>query len=318
MESVTIDRRLFLLAAAVSAVSTAFPSLAQQQADKSYKPKVDAPVFQGSGKVVVIDEGHNNFHTATGRYEPFANLLRADGLIVKPGVVKFDENALTGIDALVIANALPPRDRSSDTAFTLEECAALEAWVRSGGALWLVADHAPFGAATQNLANVFGFQMGDGWVYEPTSGGLTTQIEFDRKSGALGNHPITNGLNAKEAIKKVKSFSGQSLTLPPGGVALLSLGAGAREARSNKDLSDAEMAFKKRQAPMDAAVAGRVQGFALEHGAGRLVVLGEAAMITAQRVNFGNGQSQTVGMGSRSIDNEQFALNINRWLLRAL
>ena len=48
-------------------------------ADESFHPEIKAPAFpKGKGPVVLIDEAHNNFHTATGTYKPFAALLKRD------------------------------------------------------------------------------------------------------------------------------------------------------------------------------------------------------------------------------------------------
>ena len=54
--------------------------LSQQVADTAYSPVISHPEYQpGKGPVVLIDEGHNNFHTAGERYLPFAKLLTKDG-----------------------------------------------------------------------------------------------------------------------------------------------------------------------------------------------------------------------------------------------
>jgi hypothetical protein len=55
--------------------------------------------------------------------------------------------------------------------------------------------------------------------------------------------------------------------------------------------------------------AGREQGLALTWGRGRLVVLGEAAMLTAQIA-----RGAKFGMNSPGNDNRQLALNIMHWL----
>lgn len=62
------------------------------------------------------------------------------------------------------------------------------------------------------------------------------------------------------------------------------------------------------------AVAGRAQGLALEVAAGRVVVLGEAGMLRAQRDRDG----ERVGMNVPGYDNRQLALNIMHWLSRVL
>jgi hypothetical protein len=56
----------------------------QQVADTTFNPLIPQPEYaSGKGPVVAVDEGHYNFHTAGGRYLPFARLLRADGYVVK-------------------------------------------------------------------------------------------------------------------------------------------------------------------------------------------------------------------------------------------
>lgn len=38
---------------------------------------------KGKGPLVLIDESHNNFHTAVGTYKPFATRIERDGYVVK-------------------------------------------------------------------------------------------------------------------------------------------------------------------------------------------------------------------------------------------
>ena len=40
-------------------------------------------------------------------------------------------------------------------------------WVKSGGALLLIADHAPFGGAAAALASRFGVDMSKGYTFDP-------------------------------------------------------------------------------------------------------------------------------------------------------
>ena len=63
-----------------------------------------------------------------------------------------------------------------------------------------------------------------------------------------------------------------------------------------------------------AARAGTAQAVAFDYGRGRVVILGEAAMITAQV----DGQGRRFGMNQTGLDNRQFALNIVHWLTRIL
>ncbi|MBI1738319.1 MAG: hypothetical protein HYR58_03640 [Acidobacteria bacterium] len=59
--------------------------------------------------------------------------------------------------------------------------------------------------------------------------------------------------------------------------------------------------------------AGQAQGLAFELGKGRVVVLGEGAMVTAQ-VN----RRVPYGMNTPDNDNRQFVLNAMHWLSRKL
>lgn len=324
--------------AAMLAVMLAAPGVeAQQVVDPDFDPKVAAPAYPADGPRVVIDEAHHNFHTASGRYAPFAALLRADGYSVEPGTLPFDGASLAEADVLVVANATAPEGETSP--FAEGEIAALEQWVREGGSLLLISDHAPFGTAAESLAARFGVALGKGWVFEPRKPGrrresedegeggvLKWQIDFARADGRLGDGPIAQGRSPEEAVSLVRSFTGQSLIGPPGAVVLMRLPGDAREA-PDQALLDAAIAAarKSRKAPVFpeavASVAGKAQGIAFAHGEGRVVVLGEAAMLTAQLREFRpelKRPPKPFGMNVPGIDNRQFALNLLHWLSRAL
>src|SRR5215204_4107099 len=82
--------------ACAAALLLAAPASSQQVADPDFKPKVERPAYAGRGPVVLIDEAHGNFHTASGRYAPFAALLKADGFDVRPNTASFSVAALKG------------------------------------------------------------------------------------------------------------------------------------------------------------------------------------------------------------------------------
>src|SRR5262249_29880975 len=63
------------------------------------------------------------------------------------------------------------------------------------------------------------------------------------------------------------------------------------------------------------SAAGRAQGLALPFGKGRVVVMGEAAELSAQILGRGG---PPMGMNAPGIDNRQLALNIMHWLSRLL
>ncbi|HEV2905305.1 MAG TPA: hypothetical protein VGW32_09665, partial [Pyrinomonadaceae bacterium] len=47
-----------------------------QVADPNFDAKVAQATYAKNGPKVLFDEAHNNFHTSTGRYKPFADLIR--------------------------------------------------------------------------------------------------------------------------------------------------------------------------------------------------------------------------------------------------
>jgi hypothetical protein len=98
------------------------------------------------------------------------------------------------------------------------------------------------------------------------------------------------------------TFTGQALR-PGAGVALLTLSNSARE-----------YPFRRSREHEGRSAAGLAQAVALDHGAGRVVILGEAAMITAQTTRLHDGTLVRFGMNRNGTDNGQFALNLMHWL----
>jgi len=303
----------------------------QQIVDPDFQPIVERPAYTRGGPTVAIDEAHSNFHTAGGQYAPFAALLTKDGYHVIPSTGEFSDATLRGTRVLVVANARNLKallaGDITKPAFTEMECDSVRDWVRNGGSLLLIADHAPYGNAAENLAQRFGVTMGKGWAFDraPTAG-ITTQLVFSRDNGLLGEHPILKGRNASEAVRIVRSFTGQSLSVPRGASILMKLSSTAREAATPNDLdaedaamrtSDSKEAFGSRST----SDAGRAQGIAFAFGQGRVVVLGEAALFSAQllRVTEGGQQRDSkIGMNFPGTDDRQFALNVMHWLSRIL
>lgn len=308
--------RLSALGLALIVLAFATPVPAQQQlTDPDFRPEVAVPAYAADGPVIVVDEAHDNFHTADGRYAPFAALLRADGYRVKGGTAAFDAGGLEGAEVLVIANAGPSEGGS---AFTASEIEAVEAWVRGGGRLLLIADHAPFGVAAADLAARFGVGMGQGWTFEPADNenGLTTQLVYSRENGRLGDHAITRGRAPDEAVATVTAFTGQSLIAPEGATVLMRLGPQAWEAATPQDAPAVARAIHTGRSdnPAVHSAAGRAQGLAFTHGEGRVVVLGEAGMLSAQLVRFDDGRPDMRFGMNVATGNPQFGLNILHWL----
>lgn len=278
---------------------------AQQRPDPDFNVAVEKPAYTKNYPRVLFDEAHNNFHTTTGRYKPFADLLTNDGYHVIRNRKPFTRPALDSFKVLVIANALGAEDMDDDgadrSAFTDEECDAVRDWVKDGGALLLIADHAPFGGAAENLGKRFQIEMSKGYTLDQANSlpsGSSSLLVFSRENKLLLEHPITTGRNDGEMIKRVYTFTGQSLKGPKDSFGFMALADTAR------DKAD-------RNSETDVSAAGRAQGLALKFGKGRVVVMGEAAMLSAQ---LAGAENRPMGMNVPGSDNRQLALNIMHWL----
>jgi hypothetical protein len=311
---------------------------AQQVADSAFDTRVANPAFTSRHPTVVIDQAHGNFHTAAGRYKPLAELLRSDGYTVVEGRDKFDK-PIRG-DVLIVSNAETnvPDGTPQPPAFTPAECDAVHQWVERGGSLHLLADHTPYGAAAAKHAARFGIDMGQGFVFDPDSAHNIddlTILLYSAENELLGEHAITRGRNAGERVRRVVAFTGQSLSVPPGATALMRLGANAFELHTQSELEQANPKLgydgMDRVRAADPAylaevkqrhgVAGRAQGVAFTVGKGRVVVMGEAAMFSAQVYKFsyqGKVVQGKMGMNAEGSDDRQFALNVLHWLSRVL
>ena len=78
---------------------------AQQRPDPEFNTVVERPAFSKNFPRVLFDEAHNNFHTTTGRYKPFADLISNDGYHVVVNRKPFTKASLDTFKILIIANA---------------------------------------------------------------------------------------------------------------------------------------------------------------------------------------------------------------------
>lgn len=277
---------------------------AQQLADPEFNTSVEKPAYTKSEPRVLFDEAHHNFHTTEGRYKPFVDLLMNDGYRIVRNRQSFSKSTLSTFKVLVIANALGAEEMDDDgadaSAFTEEECQAVQEWVKNGGSLLLIADHAPFGGAATSLANRFGVEMSKGFTYDQANSveGSPSVLIFSRDNKLLTSHPITEGRDQSERLNRVQSFTGQSLKGPADSVSILKL---ADTARDSPD----------RNVDTSVSAAGRAQALAFKFGKGRVVVQGEAAMLSAQ---ISGPEKNKMGMNVPGNDNRQYALNVMHWL----
>lgn len=293
-----------LLTIGVLLLALATGTLAQQVPDTEFDTSVENPAYTKSGPRVMFDEAHHNFHTADGRYKPFVDLLMNDGYQVIRNRKPFTKASLSGFKVLVIANALGAEDMedegSDQSAFTEDEITAVYDWVKGGGALLLIADHAPFGGAAAALGTKLGVDMSKGYTFDAANAlqGIASFLVFSRENKLLGPHPIFEGRNEKERVNKVLSFTGQSLKGPADSSLILKLSDTAQDSPNHE------------QKNMVAAT-GRAQALAFKVGKGRVVVHGEAAMLSAQ---IAGQEKFRMGMNFAGYDNKQYALNLMHWL----
>jgi hypothetical protein len=282
--------------------------------DREFDTFVPTPTYVREHPRVAYDEGHHNRHTAGGTYRPFVDLVRHDGYEVKTLHGGITAAALAPYRLLVIVGAKSDSDASDSAAFTDAECDAILAYVVGGGGLLIVTDHYPFGSAVETLGARFDVRMSKGMTVDPVAfdeeSKDESQLVFSRDNGLLVSHPITEGGSARERVSRVVTFTGQSVRGPGDSVLILKLGPTAvnREA-----IPDVKHGFGTTRVEVQwgpgSPGEGWGQAVALARGRGRVVVLGEAAMLTAQRDG-----DRRIGMNLPGNDNRQLALNIMHWL----
>ena len=282
---------------------------AQQVSDLNYNPPLPRPAYKSdAGPRVAIDEAHHNFHTAEGRYKPFAELLRRDGYRVGGLGDSLSAASLKTVDVLVIANALNERNAEdwslpTPSAFTPREIAAVRAWVERGGSLFLIADHMPFAGAASELAKAFGVEFSNG--YARPGGREPAMADFFENGTGLEESAVTRGRSDDEKVTKVATFTGSAFKPPKDAIPVLVFGAKSVSFQTKKVL---EIKPDTPQVPIE----GWCQGAVLVVGKGRVAVFGEAAMFSAQ---LAGPQHVPVGMDSPDApQNHQLLLNVMHWL----
>ena len=292
------------------AALAAGPARAQQVPDTNFKPPIAAPAYkEGRGPVVLVDEAHNNFHTAYGRYLAFADLLRRDGYRVVPNTSPFTREALKRGRVLVIANAVNAQNVTNWTlpnpsAFSDEEVAAVREWVKRGGALFLIVDHMPMPGAAEKLGAAFGARWSNGFAVDEKVS--ANPLVFKRDDGTLKEHKITRGRREEEKVETVATFTGSAFKIEGGDAEPLLV------LRPQIVSLEPETAWQFKPETKRLPVGGWYQGAVLRYGKGRVALFGEAAMFTAQLA----GPNRTpAGMNTPvAAHNPRFLLNVLHWL----
>ncbi len=274
--------------------------------DLDFQPEIKNPAYPpGEGPVILVDEAHNNFHTAVGTYIPFAALLERDGYVIQRAAEKISQKLLQSCRIFVIADAQPPEKKNEPPTFSQQEIDILNAWVREGGSLFLITDHMPDPGAIEKLALSFGIRVNNGYVLNGTLTGRERPIVFDGSDDRLAEHPITNGRDPSEKINSIATFAGSAFQAGPEFQPLMIFGPGRRSWMPKEY-------WTFPPGTSNISVAGWLQGGVLESGDGKIAFFSEAAMFTAQVFDQGKilaGMNHFLGK-----DNAQFLLNIVHWL----
>jgi len=307
--------------------------VAQQVGDRAFSVPNEHPLFlPDSGPRVCYDAGHHSFHSLEGSYYSFGKLLRSDGFRTTSVDGPFEETTLTECEVLVSVNALAgstaeevlPRNPS---AFTREEISFLIEWLKDGGSLLLVMDHNPFPGAAAALAEKLGAVpfngvVGSGFYGEVDDQALqeaaelvdltsTEMLEAIVAPGSLGDHPIIRGgQDANQPVRSVGTFGGSAFFPSEKMQPLLQVAPEAYGKVGGVRGVDADVMPRY-------SMNGWLMAGAREIGEGRVVVLSEAAMCTAQLTgpeeDFPRGMNHPI-----AVDNPLFCLNVIRWLAGAL
>lgn len=274
--------------------------------DRSFSYVIKKPAYpEGKGPVVLIDEAHNNFHTAVGTYLPFADLLRQDGYVGERAKGKISVELLKSGAIYVIADAQPPFKIGDPPTFSGKEIQVLNDWVKKGGALFVITDHMPDPGAIKDLALSFGIEVSNGYVMQGPPPGRPGPMLFQKKEGSLADHFLTNGRNSEERVSRIATFAGSAFRCAEEFQPLLILGEGYRSwipKEYNK--------FPPGTPNFD--VSGWYQGGVMSYGKGRIAFFAEAAMFTAQVFDSGRikaGMNHPLGK-----DNARLLLNTFHWL----
>jgi hypothetical protein len=284
---------------------------AQQVPDTLFNVSIPRPAYpKDKGPVVAIDAAHHNFHTAGGRYRTFADVLRADGYRVRENQSPFSKAVLDSVSVLVIANAGTDAQSSwalpTHSAFKKEEVDALEAWVRTGGALFLIADHMPAAGSMAGIARRFGVEFTNGYTRQNRPDRYPGDL-FTRADSSVIDHPVTRGRGSDERIDSVVTFTGQAFQITGSNVAVV-----LRFGPTAYTLLPV-VAGRSFDSTTPEVYSGRWPHAAtVKAGRGRVAMFGEAAMFSAQRAGP-NGLP--MGMNHPlAARNKQLLLNAIHWL----
>lgn len=284
----------------------------------AYRGTVEAPTWKADGPAVLIDNAHWNAATERKGLVAFAGLLRADGYVLTPAANATRAETLSDARVAVVANPLGLAGLArrlaarvdlahlamfDDDALMGQEIETTIQWIENGGSLLLAVDENPYARSSRGLAERLGVGMRGRLVVDVghSEPRFPDRLVFSRENGLIGTHPIVDGFPGAPPVNRVVTFGGQALVPPAGAATLLTLSSSATDvARKGDPAANGE------------PVTGLAQAVAFERGRGRVVVLGDVALLTMSEV----GDGQPVGLSWAGTNNERFVRYIMRWLSR--
>ena len=289
---------------------TTFQFNAQQVIDSSFTFNLSEPVYSfNKGPVIYIDEFHNNDMSLNNRMFPLIEVLKNDGYRIKPFNESISNSALENASILVIIGALHKTNVNNwklptPSAFSEDEINALFHWIMEGGNLLLVADHMPFPGAVEKLSSRLGVEWYNGFVIDSINWGMST---FSKRNGTLKNHSLLNGRYLEEHVNWVVTYYGSGFKLKDSTIiGLFSF--------DNPDIVSyqTQEAWKMNSNTPTIPSDHLFQAAVMKRGKGRVALLGEASLFSAQ---FVGKDRKPVGINyPNKNQNLQFVLNLFHWL----
>jgi hypothetical protein len=283
-----------------------------------FSGQIERPTWSATGPAVLIDAAHWNHGTGNSRLAALSGLLAADGYTVLPGGNGTRAETLVDARVSVVVNPLgvlglmrQGADRVGlgrlaffdDDGLMLQEVETTVQWVENGGSLLLAADEAPLARGSLGLAAALGVRMHGRHVVDVGHSEASSPgwLVFSRENGLIGSHPIVDGWADAPAVNRVVIFGGQALEGPPGAAVLLGLGPSATEVDRAGDPPTSGQ-----------SVNGLAMALAIERGRGRVVVLGDSHVLTADPEAGGT----PTGLDWSGSNNTRFVRYLMRWLSR--
>jgi hypothetical protein len=286
--------------------------------DLGYRPLLKKPAFVRNGPVMLLDEGHQNLVFNQG----LDRLATADGYKVRRSQSQFTADLLQKTNILVI---LEPGVRGAAAspmapppAFTDEEAALVHDWIADGGALLFALNG--FAAGPHSVLTRLGVEFTLGVVTDPQlrkpsdTPGAIGQV-FSGEPFLSSSHKIILGRGPAERVKSVVLVGMSGIkTKPEGAASLLQCSEDAQfnpDPRQIRVVAKSDAVASKAGAPVPAPHEPMAIAYTL--GKGRVVVLGDARMVSAT-IYYDADPRDGQYEGLRQGDNQQFALNAMHWL----